>query len=174
MGCLTAITYCARVCVCTGSVLPLLLSFTLTVSPAASAYQAEKVQEKAQSQVNTYSEVGKQGQLCASPSTYRCVPHRPHTVVCLTVHIPLCASPSTYLPTHSVVVVVNCVTHLSVAPLELQTFKVRRVAAFKKNLVELTELQLKHARVSGAQAVGAVFLGHRLRCSSSCLLLGTE
>ena len=96
MGCLTAITYCARVCVCTGSVLPLLLSFTLTVSPAASAYQAEKVQEKAQSQVNTYSEVGKQGQLCASPSTYRCVPHRPHTVVCLTVHIPLCASPSTY------------------------------------------------------------------------------
>lgn len=51
--------------------------------------QAEKVQEKAQSQVSTYSEVGKQ---------------------------------------------------------ELQTFKVRRVAAFKKNLVELTELQLKHAR----------------------------
>ena len=63
------------------------------------------------------------------------MPHRPNT-------------------THGVVVVVNSVTHPSVAPLELQTFKVRRVAAFKKNLVELTELQLKHARVGGAQAVG--------------------
>lgn len=95
--------------------------------PAASAYQAEKLQEKAQTQVNTYSEVGKQGQFCASLFKYY---------------------------SYSVVVVVNCVTHLSVAPLELQTFKVRRVAAFKKNLVELTELQLKHARVGEGTSSG--------------------
>jgi sorting nexin-5/6/32 len=33
-----------------------------------------------------------------------------------------------------------------VAKVDLQTFKQRRVAAFKKNLVDLAELELKHAR----------------------------
>ena len=33
-----------------------------------------------------------------------------------------------------------------VAKIDLQAFKQRRVAAFKKNLVDLAELQLKHAR----------------------------
>lgn len=32
--------------------------------------------------------------------------------------------------------------------LELLDFKTRRVAAFKKNLIELTELEIKHAKVS--------------------------
>lgn len=32
--------------------------------------------------------------------------------------------------------------------LELTDFKTRRIAAFKKNLVELTELEIKHAKVS--------------------------
>lgn len=32
--------------------------------------------------------------------------------------------------------------------LELMDFKTRRVAAFKKNLIELTELEIKHAKVS--------------------------
>ena len=44
--------------------------------------------------------------------------------------------------------------------LELQTLKARRVAAFKKNLVELTELQLKHAKVGlcrGAHATSSYF-----------------
>lgn len=31
--------------------------------------------------------------------------------------------------------------------LELLDFKTRRVAAFKKNLIELTELEIKHAKV---------------------------
>lgn len=34
---------------------------------------------------------------------------------------------------------------------ELIDFKTRRVAAFRKNLVELAELELKHAKVSVAQ-----------------------
>jgi len=31
---------------------------------------------------------------------------------------------------------------------ELLDFKTRRVAAFKKNLIELTELEIKHAKVN--------------------------
>lgn len=31
---------------------------------------------------------------------------------------------------------------------ELTDFKTRRVAAFKKSLIELTELEIKHAKVS--------------------------
>lgn len=34
-----------------------------------------------------------------------------------------------------------------ISPTELNSFKTRRVAAFKKNLIELAELELKHAKV---------------------------
>lgn len=37
---------------------------------------------------------------------------------------------------------------LIVLSLELIDFKTRRVAAFRKNLVELAELELKHAKVT--------------------------
>lgn len=42
---------------------------------------------------------------------------------------------------------------LTTCPLssELIDFKTRRVAAFRKNLVELAELELKHAKVRAAQ-----------------------
>lgn len=39
--------------------------------------------------------------------------------------------------------------HLNFTPAELRDFKGRRVAAFKKNLIELAELELKHAKVGG-------------------------
>lgn len=32
--------------------------------------------------------------------------------------------------------------------LELITFKQKRIAAFRKNLIEMTELEIKHAKVS--------------------------
>lgn len=38
---------------------------------------------------------------------------------------------------------------LYLTPAELRDFKGRRVAAFKKNLIELAELELKHAKVGG-------------------------
>lgn len=41
--------------------------------------------------------------------------------------------------------------------LELLDFKTRRVAAFKKNLIELTELEIKHAKVSVMLFVLVVF-----------------
>lgn len=42
----------------------------------------------------------------------------------------------------------NCrLTVVSVMKVELIDFKTRRVAAFRKNLVELAELELKHAKV---------------------------
>lgn len=34
---------------------------------------------------------------------------------------------------------------------ELTDFKTRRVAAFRKNLIELTELEIKHAKVRRAR-----------------------
>jgi hypothetical protein len=33
-------------------------------------------------------------------------------------------------------------------PIELINFKRKRVAAFRKNLIEMSELEIKHARVS--------------------------
>lgn len=40
----------------------------------------------------------------------------------------------------------TCVGKLSFA--ELINFKRKRVAAFRKNLIEMSELEIKHARVS--------------------------
>lgn len=42
--------------------------------------------------------------------------------------------------------------------LELMDFKTRRVAAFKKNLIELTELEIKHAKVSAMLLFFELFL----------------
>lgn len=43
-----------------------------------------------------------------------------------------------------------CLTVDFVLSTELIDFKTRRVAAFRKNLVELAELELKHAKVTFA------------------------
>lgn len=43
---------------------------------------------------------------------------------------------------------INACWPMPVFHLELIDFKTRRVAAFRKNLVELAELELKHAKVS--------------------------
>lgn len=37
---------------------------------------------------------------------------------------------------------------------ELTSFKGRRVVAFRKNLIEMAELEIKHAKVSSTTAVG--------------------
>lgn len=55
--------------------------------------------------------------------------------------------------------------------LELLDFKTRRVAAFKKNLIELTELEIKHAKVSDfftSDVVHAVNI-HKRRIASDDL-----
>lgn len=52
--------------------------------------------------------------------------------------IPVCLLFSLYI----------AVLGLIVLSLELIDFKTRRVAAFRKNLVELAELELKHAKVT--------------------------
>lgn len=46
---------------------------------------------------------------------------------------------------------------LPLLPVELVNFKRKRVAAFRKNLIEMSELEIKHARVSNFKSV--TFLG---------------
>lgn len=43
-------------------------------------------------------------------------------------------------------------------PTELTSFKGRRVVAFRKNLIEMAELEIKHAKVSGTKEVGSWYL----------------
>lgn len=51
----------------------------------------------------------------------------------------------------------NRLTLLNLTLPELRDFKGRRVAAFKKNLIELAELELKHAKVGGQEACTRTF-----------------
>jgi sorting nexin-5/6/32 len=56
--------------------------------------------------------------------------------------------------------VVNMFTHVccTSSSIELSDFKVRRVTMFRKNLIELSELQIKHAKVSVMRSTNPTYL----------------
>jgi len=52
------------------------------------------------------------------------------------------------LPQHSPFPIRNSVFMFFVSSVELTDFKTRRIAHYKKNLIDLAEFEIKHARVS--------------------------
>lgn len=53
-------------------------------------------------------------------------------------------------------------------PTELTNFKGRRVVAFRKNLIEMAELEIKHAKVSGKKEVESWYLFEYVTFSNLC------
>lgn len=92
--------------------------------------QAETSQQLCCHKFEKISESAKQGLLV-------CLPACLSACACLSAFVLLCVTPCL------------CFSHT-----ELVDFKTRRVAAFRKNLVELAELELKHAKVTTPPPAG--------------------